>query len=79
MPIRIAARSIDIHSQGIKNLAPSAESEKATAVAAVIELYRGFNDPQVSVTDKFNKLGGSEAAPMSTSIDLLVSCVYFVW
>jgi hypothetical protein len=59
---------------GIKNLrALDAESEKATAV---IELYRGFNDMQE--TDEFKKLGGSEAAPMSTSTDLLVSCGYAV-
>ena len=50
-----------------------AESEKAIAV---IELYRGFNDTQV--TDEFKKLGGSQAAPMSTSTDLLVSCGYAV-
>jgi hypothetical protein len=60
--------------EGIKNLrALDAESAKATAV---IELYRGFNDTQV--TDEFKKLGGSEAAPMSTSTYLLVSCGYAV-
>ncbi len=60
--------------EGIKNLRVlDAESANATAV---IELYRGFNDTQV--TDEFKKLGGSEAAPMSTSTYLLVSCGYAV-
>jgi len=60
--------------EGIRTLrALDAESEKAIAV---IELYRGFNDTQV--TDEFKKLGGSQAAPMSTSTDLLVSCGYAV-
>ena len=55
---------------GLKQLrALDAESDEATEL---IELYRGFNDMQV--TDEFKKKGGSETAPMSTSKDPLVAC-----
>ena len=57
---------------GLKQLrALDAESDKATAV---IELFRGFTDMQV--TEDFMRSGGTELAPMSTTTDLDVACGY---